>query len=404
MPRVYDPLLHTHERDRERVGRDTPWNTDPWDNPGEVKRISSDRLRKNRRWIGWILGLAVVVGMGGIIAGGAYGYWFIQQVNPSGEPGTAVGFEVLDGDTVDSLAVRLKNTGFVTDEAVFRTYVARRGGLEIVPGFYQLKPNDSMGNIVRRLRVAPAATFTKVVFPEGFSLRQMGTRINKTMPKLSKDVFLAATADGVITSTLLPQGQKGLEGLLFPAQYEVSNSETEADVIRRMVRQMERVARQEGVVENAGKFFATPYQIMIVASIIEREAKTEEDRFLISSVIWNRMEIGMPLQVDATLYYNQDPETPFAQLKAIDSPYNTYLYTGLPPTPIASPGRASIKAALNPANPPLPADPRCDHVRPGEPCKLLFYVLKDENSHVFAVTGAQHEANVAKARAAGLLD
>jgi hypothetical protein len=118
----------------------------------------------------------------------------------------------------------------------------------------------------------------------------------------------------------------------------------------------------------------------------------------------NPANLGMPLQIDATLFYGQDPELPFDQLKAIDSPYNTYLHTGLPPTPIANPGRASIRAAMNPAPNPTADDPICQGLAPGEPCEYLYYVLAGEDGHhAFAATQAQHEANVAAAAAAGLL-
>jgi UPF0755 protein len=137
--------------------------------------------------------------------------------------------------------------------------------------------------------------------------------------------------------------------------------------------------------------------------MIEREAKTDADRPMIARVILNRIALGMPLQIDATLYYNQDQNLPFDQLKSIDSPYNTYLYPGLPPTPIANPGRASIEAAVNPANNPPEGGAECKNL-PKEQCVWLYYVLADEDgNHAFAVTLAEHEANVEKARADGLL-
>ena len=148
----------------------------------------------------------------------------------------------------------------------------------------------------------------------------------------------------------------------------------------------------------------TPYQALIVASIIEREAKTDADRYKIARVIYNRLFFGMPLQVDATLFYHQDASKSFDELKAIDSPYNSYLHTGLPPTPIANPGRASIRAALNPAPNPSVGDPVCADLPPGTRCEYLYYVLADEEgNHAFAVTPEQHQANVDRAAAAGLL-
>ena len=112
----------------------------------------------------------------------------------------------------------------------------------------------------------------------------------------------------------------------------------------------------------------------------------------------------MPLQIDASLYYGQDNRTPFATLKARDTPYNTYLHKGLPPTPIANPGRASIRAALNPSVDPSLGDPICKGLPAGVACKYLYYVVSDKaGHHVFAATLDQHEANVERARQAGLL-
>jgi len=145
--------------------------------------------------------------------------------------------------------------------------------------------------------------------------------------------------------------------------------------------------------------------VLIIASMIEREAKVDEDRAKIGRVIYNRLFLGMPLQIDATLYYGQDAETPFRVLKERDTPYNTYRYPGLPPTPIANPGRASIRAALNPSPNPPPGDPICLELEPSAPCLYLYYVLADaEGRHAFASTLEQHERNIAAAIAAGVLE
>jgi UPF0755 protein len=112
----------------------------------------------------------------------------------------------------------------------------------------------------------------------------------------------------------------------------------------------------------------------------------------------------MKLEIDATLYYGADPGAAFSDLKNADSAYNTYKRAGLPPTPIANPGRASLQAALSPAPNPLPSDPICQDLPRNTPCEYRYYVLADDDgSHVFAATYEQHLVNVEKARAAGLL-
>ncbi len=124
---------------------------------------------------------------------------------------------------------------------------------------------------------------------------------------------------------------------------------------------------------------------------------------MIARVILNRLELGMPLQIDATLFYGQNPNLSFTTLKNLPSPYNTYLNLGLPPTPIANPGRASIAAVVNPAPDPPAGGAECQGL-PKEQCRWLYYVLADEDGgHAFSVTLEQHEANIAVAREAGLL-
>jgi UPF0755 protein len=192
--------------------------------------------------------------------------------------------------------------------------------------------------------------------------------------------------------------------MLFPDTYQVSGDDTEAAVIRRLVAMMERVGRQENLENSKQLVGYSPYQVLTIASIIEKEAKVEEDRAKIARVIYNRLAARMNLEIDATLLYQADPNLTFAQLKEIDSPYNTYMKRGLPPTPISNPGRASIKAALNPAPAPTADDEACEGLPRNQECDYFYYVLINEDGrHKFATTYEQHLVNVEEARAAGLL-
>ncbi len=176
-------------------------------------------------------------------------------------------------------------------------------------------------------------------------------------------------------------------------------------LVERMIELLERVALQEELDAGAERLGYTPYEVLTIASMIEREAKVDADRARIARVIYNRLEMGMNLEIDATLRYGQEPDTPFSVLRFTDSPYNTYLYGGLPPTPIANPGRASIRAALNPSPDPASGDPLCQVLDdPTTGCRLLFYVLADfDGGHAFAVTFEQHQENIAAASRAGVL-
>jgi len=363
--------------------------------------------RRVRRWSTLGAAVVVTVALTGVVLYGSWMWWYLQKVNPAGDPGAAEVFEVVETDDLETLSRRLEQRGFIVDDGVFRRYVRDEGGLAPVAGFYTLRPRDHMGNLLRVLRTPPNETFFDVTFPEGFTVDQMATRLSTEIPGFDAELFLERVGMGsepsTVSSVIAPDAVN-LEGLLFPDTYQIAGDETPAQVAQRMASLMERVGRQEDIEAAAGRLGRTQYEILIVASMIEREAKTAVDRPKIARVIYNRLELGMPLEIDATLYYGRDPDTPFAELKAIQSPYNTYLSMGLPPTPIANPGRASIEAAVAPAPDPPSGDPICLELPAGEPCRYLYYVLSDQRgNHAFAATIAQHEANVERARAAGLL-
>ena len=380
------------------------WKHDPWDDSDATHAIMLERSRRSHRSVKWFTYVFGVIALVGIVAAGCVGMWYARQVNPVGEAGQVSTFVVKPTDNLESLSIRLQQQGFITNARVFRYYVTDRGGLELVPGEYELRPFTHIGDMLETLRTPPELTYTNVTFPEGYTLQKMAKRLGEKVPRMSAADFELAIADGSIRSTYQPIGVNSLEGMLFPDTYQVSNGESEAQVIDRMVGLMERVGRQENLDSRSRELGYTPYQVLIIASIIEREAKLSEDRPKIARVIYNRLYLGIPLQVDATLYYNQDPDLTFSALKLLDTRYNTYLYPGLPPTPISNPGRASIQAALNPSNNPAQGDPLCTPDLGDFPCLYLYYVLaNEEGGHAFAATLVQHEANVERARAAGLL-
>jgi len=384
------------------------WEDDPWDRADATGTV--ERLRVQTRTVKWVAYAAMVLAVALILVAGALGMWYVGQINPEGAPSGPVSFTVQPGETVDSLSRRLELRGLIEDAGVFRWYVDRNGGLELTPGYYELRSSDHMGNILARLGTPPSQTYTRVTFPEGFTVAEMALRLDNAIVPMSDDDFLTATQDPAIQATLRPPGVTSLEGLLFPDTYQVSNAESEAQVIERMLGQMERVANQEDMLLKGERLSQSPYGILTIASMIEKEARTAGDRPKIARVIYNRLAAGLPLTIDATVRYGtrlngQDPDAvPFAEQRQVPGPYNSYFNRGLPPTPITNPGRASIQAALNPAPDPGVGDPLCAALPPGEACQYLFYVLADEEgNHAFAVTGDQHQANVDAAAARGLL-
>ena len=213
---------------------------------------------------------------------------------------------------------------------------------------------------------------------------EIGRRIPVDQTGLSaKDFASLADSGRYALPPFLPQNARTAEGFLFPDTYQLLKKGLTPDaVIRRMLDQFQTEAESLDLAGGAERLGLTPYQVVIVASMIEREAQVEEDRPKIASVIYNRLAQGMSLGIDATLLY--DDPTPDGQLSTSDlltnNPYNTRINAGLPPTPIASPGRASLDAALHPADTPY-----------------LYYVLCPPDGagvHRFARTLHEHNVNV----------
>jgi UPF0755 protein len=398
---VGEDVIDEHDLRRER----STWSVDEWDEVGEVPAV--EPMRRQNRIVKWAVWLVLVLVAALVIVAGYVGWWYLGTVRPDGELTEPVAFTVESGDTMVTLTDRLQTQGFVDDADVFRWYIDQKGGLELTPGFYQIRKGDHMGNVLARLRTPPDQTYQRVTFPEGFTIEQMADRLAETVPRLDRDAFVEAATDGSIRSRFSPPGEQSLEGLLFPDTYQISNADNEAQVVERMAALMERVAGgQEDLEPGAEALNFSPYEIMIIASMIEKEAKLDEDRPKIARVIYNRLFLGMNLQIDATLYYQGDRGTPFPELRRTPGPYNSYLNAGLPPTPIANPGRASIAAALQPAPNPPAGDPICQALEdPTMACLYLYYVLADaDGGHAFAATLQQHEANIQRAAEQGLLD
>ena len=384
------------------------WNDDPWDaslGVGEVEQVRTQT--RAAKWVGYgALALANLL----IITGGIYGWWYIRQANAPGDVGGPVEFVIAEGEDLQALSERLEDEGIVENASFFERYVADHGGLAVTPGYYRLPTGDHVGNVLARLRTSPEETFIEITFPEGFTLQQVAARLANELPQLSVEEFMAAANDPSIPAAFRPTGVTSMEGLLFPATYRVYNADSERQVITRMAEQMERVGAQEEIEARPTGVRATysPYEILTIASMIEREAKTEEDRPLVARVIYNRLAHNYPLQIDATHLYNVPPEEiaeegAITRLREVDTPWNTYTNTGLPATPIANPGRASIEAALHPAPNPSPGGAECAGL-PANQCEWLFYVIADEQgNHAFSVTAEQWEADRQAAADAGLL-
>ena len=236
------------------------------------------------------------------------------------------------------------------------------------------------------LDTAPPKPVLRIIFPEGFTRKQMAARItavNKIArdergisPSLRPREYLAATEN---VSKLPPDFQSSqapnLEGFLFPATYDFNEDTTSAQLVDDQLAAFDRAWDQIDMKYARSKNL-TPYDVLIIASMVEKEVQVPRERPLVAAVIYNRLRRGMPLGIDATVRYGFDipPTEPILQSQLeSDNPYNTRKLPGLPPTPIANPGLASIQAAAHPAE-----------------VDLLYFVRKaDCRSHFF--TASQEE-------------
>jgi len=177
------------------------WVRDPWDDADLADAAVVEHSPPRRRLLKWIVFGVSSLLIAGVLTMGAVGYWYIRQVNPTGESTEAINFTVVPTDTLESVSVRLQDLGVITNARVFRYYVRSKGGIEFTPGYYELRPRDHMGNLMRVLNTPPAATYKKVTFPEGFTVAQMGQRVERDLPPMTAAGFLAATQSPDLRST-----------------------------------------------------------------------------------------------------------------------------------------------------------------------------------------------------------
>jgi len=273
--------------------------------------------------------------------------------------------------------------GLIRSPLVFNLYVRCTGvDGQLKAGLYHLSAGLSLPRLTNLLIQGPpdAREFT---IPEGFTLSQIADLLAQKGLTTRQAFFQAVARDQFPYPFLsgLPSGPHRLEGYLFPDTYKVGSDISTYDLIDMMLGQFDYEIKKLHYARRAAAAGLTLHQAVIIASMVEKEAKVDRERPLIAGVIENRLRRGMPLQVDATVEYalgGNRAKLYYKDLR-VNSPYNTYKITGLPPGPIACPGTASLLAAVEPA--------RTDY---------LYYVAKPDGTHAFATTLAQHEANIRK--------
>jgi UPF0755 protein len=286
------------------------------------------------------------------------------------------------GASVSEVGDILDENGVVSSSTLFQLRVTIAGKRsDLYPGRFVLAEDMSYGSAIDALSTAPLKKVATVTIPEGYSRAQAAP--------LAEEVGLQGSyLDATVKSKYLdPAGYggkdaKNLEGFLFPDTFELKPNAPVADLVQLQLQDFKR--RIKGVdMSYAKKKNLTVYDVVTIASMVEREAMIDRERPLVAAVIYNRLHDGMPLGIDATTRFaTGNYEEPLTESElAIDSPYNTRTHDGLPPGPIDSPGLASIEAAARPA--------KVDY---------LFYVVKPGacGEHAFSSTEAEFEADVAR--------
>jgi peptidoglycan lytic transglycosylase G len=318
--------------------------------------------------------IAILVAVGVIVA--AAGLWFRDAVyGDRSLPAAAATFIVPRGATLGDVVAGLQTAGIVAHPIALRLLARLRGDeADIQSGQFRFPAHQTSDEILRRL-VGGAADALWVTFPEGYTAREMGARLAE------RSLATAAAFDRYAARTRLEVDgarTRSLEGFLFPSTYLIPVGAAPDRIARILTDQFFRELPANAAFKARALGLDVP-QVITIASLIEREAKADDERALMAGVYYNRLHAGMPLEVDATIEY-VFPEHHAVITRRdleIDSPYNTYRHAGLPPTPIANPGKASIDAAFAPVH-----------------SQYLFYVYKGNGHHAFAKTLQEHNANV----------
>lgn len=317
-----------------------------------------------------------------VILGGGILLYYNSLLKPVDSNGEKKILEIPKGYTVKNVAKLLEKEGIIKEDFAFQIAVRLdHKQNQLQSGRYLLSSSMAMNEIINRITNGQVIDDSiKVTIPEGYELKMIAEKIEKS-GLTTKEKFIKAAQNTeqydypFLESLPKDKNRKYLlEGYLFPDTYKFSKDTTEQEIIDTMLNRFNEVFKEE-YYKRAEQLGMTVDDIVTMASLIEREAKHDNERALISGVYYKRLDMGMKLQCDATIQYalgKQKKRLFYSDLE-IDSSYNTYKHAGLPVGPISSVGEASIKAALYP-----------------EDTDYIYYVAKEDGSHVFSRTLEEH--------------
>jgi UPF0755 protein len=322
-----------------------------------------------------IAALIIALPVAAVFAGRA---WYAASLRPV-QPDTAgrggENFKVEEKATAGEIGRDLHDAGLIRSARAFAIYCRLSGvSSRLHSGMYRFSPAMTVPEIATALAEGKISAI-RLTIPEGWTIRQIAEHLERLHFCKAADFIAAARPYAVKGKvSFRPPAVDTLEGYLFPATYVFNFGLPLEDAVTQMAREFdtEFLSRNLDEVKRSG---LTLQQIVTLASLVEREARLDEERPIIAGVLMNRLRTGMKLQCDATVQYalpEHKSRLTYDDLK-VQSPYNTYLHKGLPPGPIANPGLASLEAALRPARTPY-----------------LYYVAKGDGGHIFTKTYEEH--------------
>jgi UPF0755 protein len=354
---------------------------DPGD-PGERVPRHARRSRRTylrRRLVVSIVGAVVVVVLAAVL-------WYELESSALGPAGRQEIVSVKTGESVNSVAATLAHTHVIGSTLAFRISDLVHGTPSIEPGLYELHQNLTFAQVRNILSGGPNIFAVNV--QRGLTLNEVAQQVDQ-LPGHGHASFARVASSGAVHSTFSAPGSNDLEGLLGTGTYLVLPGETDTTILTDMVHRFDAQATAAGLsTASAAALNLTPYQVITAASIVEKEGYIYKNMPDVARVIYNRLAAGMPLQMNSTVLYSlgQDGGVVTSKDLQLQTPYNTYLNTGLTPTPICSPSPTALAAA----------------VHPPQGAWIYFVLVRKDGTEAFADTYAEQLANEKLAQARGV--
>lgn len=305
-----------------------------------------------------------------ILLGGSFLY-YNSVINHPLKGSEEIEVIVNKGDTLYNLLSKLKNEGKLKNLPLTKLYIKINSvSGNIKPGNYKIQSDITLGNFIDEIKKGNEAdNSVKVTIPEGFDINKIALKLQEA-GLVEKEAFINSVKDYAAPEYIKSSKDKkyNIEGFLFPDTYSFKKGSSNNEIIEKMMKRFEEVLEESEKELNKSVSKDKIEETIIIASMIEKEARNKEEMPIIASVMKNRINKKMPLQIDATVLYALGTHKEIVTYKdlEVNSPYNTYKIPSLPAGPIASPGKEAIKAAINPAE-----------------TNYLYYLYDKKGSHFF---------------------